>query len=110
MAAAAIAAVLLTPLNIGHLNEPGADLPALAWAACCAALCTGAARRPGLLAPAALAAALAMGAKTTALVPVAVALAAGLYSAGAPCARSVGSCWPGARRLSCWAGSGMRAT
>ena len=81
VAGAAIAAVLLTPLNIGHINEPGADLPALAWAACCAALCTGAARRPGLLAPAALAAALAMGAKTTALVPVAVALAAGLYSA-----------------------------
>ena len=64
-----------------HLNEPNADVAALAWTVCAAALCAGCARRPGLLAPALLAGALGVGAKTTALVPVLAALALGVWAA-----------------------------
>jgi hypothetical protein len=81
VAVLALLAVCLLPVQLSHLNEPNSDTPALAWTVCAAALCTGAARRPALLAPALLAGGLALGAKTTAAVPLALALALGLWSA-----------------------------
>ncbi len=71
-AGAAIAAVLLTPVAASQLIGPHTDLPALAWLWTAAALV--ALGRPRLLAPALVAAGLAVGTKTT-VAPLVVVLA-----------------------------------
>jgi hypothetical protein len=77
----AIGAIVTTPLLVRQLNEPQTDLPAFAWLVCTAGLATSAARRPALLAPALLAAGLAIGTKPS-TGPLAVAtLAVGAYLA-----------------------------
>ncbi|HVE69520.1 MAG TPA: hypothetical protein VNB64_13165, partial [Solirubrobacteraceae bacterium] len=64
-AALALAAVVTLPLTVQQLGGPNTDLPALAWLVTAGALCACAARRPALLAVALVAAALAVGTKTT---------------------------------------------
>lgn len=76
----AVAALVTLPLAVRELNEPSNDVPALAWLACAAALCAGARRHPALLAPALLAGGLALGTKTTTLVPLAASLAIAAWS------------------------------
>ena len=71
----AVAALVTLPLAVRELNEPSNDVPALAWLACTGALCAAAPRRPALLAPALVAGGLALGTKTTVLVPLALCLA-----------------------------------
>ncbi|HLM27532.1 MAG TPA: hypothetical protein VK304_11265 [Thermoleophilaceae bacterium] len=73
----ALAAVLTTPWVVRELNEPLGDLASLAWLATGAALVLAARRRPPLLAGAVVAAGLAVGVKTTALVPALALLAVG---------------------------------
>ncbi len=65
VSALAIAAVLLSPIAASQLIGPHTDLPAAAWLWTAAALVAAAERRPRLLAAAVLAAALAVGTKTT---------------------------------------------
>ena len=77
----AVAAIVTLPLCIHQLSEPQTDLPAFAWLACVAALSTGAGRTPMLLAPAIVAAGLAVGTKTTPAVLVAASLGVGVYLA-----------------------------
>jgi hypothetical protein len=79
----ATAALLVNPLVIHQLNEPQTDLPAMTWVMCTIALATRAGRTPRLLAPALLAAGLAVGTKTTTIVVVAAALAVGFVLARA---------------------------
>ena len=76
-----VGAVVTAPLVVRQLNEPQTDLPALAWLACVGALATGAARRPALLAPAVVAAGLAVGTKPSTGPLVVGVLAVGAYSA-----------------------------
>ena len=75
----AVAALLTLPLMVRELNEPSTDLPALAWLACAGALCTAAPRRPRLLAPAIVAAGLALGTETSTLVPLVACFAVTLW-------------------------------
>jgi hypothetical protein len=79
-AALALAAVAFVPDIMTQLNEPQTDLPALAWLACTAALCAHARRRAILLAPAVIAAALAVGTKTTTVPLCALLLGLALWS------------------------------
>jgi len=80
-AAAALAAVALTPIAIDGLRGPSTDIAALGWLVSAAALAVVARRRPALLAPALLAAAMAVGVKTTALPYAAAIVAWGLLAA-----------------------------
>jgi hypothetical protein len=75
----ALAALLLGPVLFSSLAQPGTDLPALAWLACCGSLALAARDRPALLAPAVLALALAVGTKTTAGLYGALTLIAALW-------------------------------
>jgi hypothetical protein len=77
----AIAVVATAPLMVRQLNEPQTDLPALAWLACVAGLSTAAGRRPALLAPALVAAGLAIGTKPSTAPMAVAALAVGAYLA-----------------------------
>jgi hypothetical protein len=81
-AALALLALLSTPLVVQALDEPGTDLPATAWLVCAWALAVCAGRRPALLAPALLAAGLAVGTKTTVLPIAAIVLAIAALRAG----------------------------
>jgi hypothetical protein len=86
----ATAAILLNPLVVHQLNEPQTDLPALSWVVCTMALVTAVPRAPRLLASALLAAGLAVGTKTTAIVVVVAALAVGFVLARAELRRHAG--------------------
>lgn len=73
----AVVALGVPPLIVGQLGAPYTDIAALAWLAVTAGLATAARRRPGLIYPAVLAAALCVGTKTT---PAILILALGLVA------------------------------
>jgi hypothetical protein len=77
----AIAALLLGPLIVTAMTEPGTDLPAMTWVICCAALCLAARHRPLLLCPAIVAFGLALGTKSTPVLYGLIALGWALWSA-----------------------------
>jgi hypothetical protein len=81
VAALGTAALTTAPLVVRQLNEPQTDLPAFAWLACTASLATAAGRRPALLAPAIVAAGLAVGTKPSTGPMALAALAVGGYLA-----------------------------
>jgi hypothetical protein len=74
MAGLGTLAALTFPWMVHQLNETQNDLPAVTWTVAIAALCAGAPRRPGLLPIGILAAALAIGTKTTPIVVLVVVL------------------------------------
>jgi len=76
----ALAALLTLPLVVGQVNAVATDLPALTWVAACAALAAAGVRRPPLLAFALLAAGLAVGTKTTAVVLAGAAVLFGAWA------------------------------
>lgn len=78
---ALVAALCAGPLLVVQAIGPYTDLPALAWAACAAALALVMVReqRPALAGPLVMAAALAVGTKTTVAPPVVLALAYAAY-------------------------------
>jgi hypothetical protein len=78
--ALSLAALLLGPLLVQALSQPGTDLPALGWLTCCVALCVCAVKRPALLAVAFVAFGLAVGTKTTPAVLGLIVLGAGLWA------------------------------
>src|SRR5829696_1499272 len=77
----ATAAIATTPIVVTQLSQAQTDLPAFTWLACVAALtaCASAARRPALLAPAVVAAGLAVGTKPSTAPVVLAVLGAGAY-------------------------------
>lgn len=77
--ALAVGALVVQPLLVSSLSEPGTDLPSLAWLLCCCALVLSAQTRPLLLAPAIVAFGLAVGTKTTVGLFGAIVLGAGLW-------------------------------
>ncbi len=74
-----VAAVCSAPLVMEATRTSGTDLPALAWLAAAAALVASSARRPALLAPALIAAALGIGTKTTVAPLAVVVIAVGFW-------------------------------
>ena len=92
---AALAAVSLcaAPVMLSFLWGPNTDAPAVAWTVCTGALCAASLRHPALLAPALVAGGLALGTKTTTVLPVTMALAAAVWAnrnALRPLARPLG--------------------
>jgi hypothetical protein len=81
IAALALAALCLVPVVVRGLVQTETDLPAVAWLVTAAALVACARRRPALLGPALVAAALAIGTKTTTLPLAALVVALGLIGA-----------------------------
>ena len=77
--ALAMAALLTTPTMMAGTNGPNTELPALAWLLCAAALGAASRSRPALLAPAVVAAGLAIGTKTTTATLALLALAAAAW-------------------------------
>ena len=81
VAGLAVGALCLTPvLTHWQMNGAHTHLPALAWLVSAGALCAASATRPALLAPAIVAAGLAIGTKTTTLPIALLALAFALYA------------------------------
>jgi len=76
----ALGALMLGPLLVSALPQPGTDLPALSWLACSAGLCVAAVSRPVLVVPAVVALGLAVGTKTTAAVLGILVIAAALWA------------------------------
>jgi hypothetical protein len=83
LAALAIAALCAVPVALRGLVHAETDVPALAWLACTAALAVRSRGRPALLAPMLVAAALAIGTKTTTLPLAALVVLLGLYASRA---------------------------
>jgi hypothetical protein len=83
VAALAILALCLVPVALRGLVHAETDMPAVAWLVTAAALTACAQRRPNLLPIAVVAAALAVGTKTTTLPLAAIVVALGLWQARA---------------------------
>jgi hypothetical protein len=79
-AALGVAALFAVPTLMLTTNGPGTELPSLAWLVSAAGLCAASVRRPGLLAPAIVAAGLGAGTKTTTVPLAALALGVAMYA------------------------------